>query len=173
MSDLATSTNEHRLSVPKEFCEFNSLGANQQKECYHITCRYKRKRVQNSICESDSVPNLDREACFATSSTLSSEKRIHDERAKQRLKTYVAILRNGDLQLSWLKLFFYTFGIAILGFISILPMTLVPVHDLVKFPEYWYEVFLSVTVIANGVGFLNCYLISYFFSVSFTLQIKN
>ena len=93
MSDLATSTNEHRLSVPKEFCEFNSLGANQQKECYHITCRYKRKRVQNSICESDSVPNLDNEACFATISTLSSEKRIHDERAKQRLKTFVAILK--------------------------------------------------------------------------------
>ena len=52
-------------------------------------------------------------------------------------------------------------------------MTLVPVHDLVKCPEYWYESLYHATLTTFGTCCLNCCLTGYFLNIHYTLKLKN
>ena len=100
--------------------------------------------------------------------SLSLERHIHDEKAQRRLIKHLAILRNDNNEFSWVKIFLHSFGAVFLGLLSTFPMTLVPSHDLVKCPEYWYESLYYVTVSAIGTCFLNSCLSGYFLNIDYT-----
>ena len=173
MYNEAASSNANRLKVQANFCEFNKTEESPRRECHHITCLYKRDETKNSILRGQSGRNSENQESIESNPSLSSEKHIHDEKAKRRSNAHIAILRNDNNEFSWVQHFIYTFGIAFLGLFSTFPMTLVPGHDLIKCPGYWFEILYYVTVSTIGTCFLNCYLSGYFLNVNYTLKLSN
>ena len=171
--NVVSSSNVHRISVTGHFCEFNKTGTAPHEECYHITCLYKRGNAQNSTLVQQSSTNSEFKNHTESKPSLSSEKHLHEEKARRRCNKHAAILRNGPVDFSWLKLSFYTVGIVFFGALSTFPMALVPGHDLVKCPEYWYEILYHASVITIGTSLLNCCLTSYFLNMHYTLKFKN
>ena len=167
------SSNPQSSNIQENFCEFNKAGKIFRRQCHHITCQYKRNNLKNSITLEQSATNSENLEISVSIPSLSSEKDIHDQNAQRRWNAYVAILRNDNIEFSWLKVFLYTFGIVFLGPLFTLPMTLVPVHDLVKHPEYWYEIFYHATLTTFGTCCLNCCLTGYFLNIDYTLKLKN
>ena len=170
----ATGTNVPRTEGPKNFCEFNKgKDTNPRTECYHITCIHKRGHSKNSTVVAESESNLENQARLVAIPSLSTEKRAHEENYQRRLNEHSAILRNDNIEYSWIKMLLYTFGIVFLGLISTFPISLIPVHDLINCPKYWYEILYHATVNATGVCFLNCCLTAYFLNVNYTLKLQN
>ena len=77
--------------------------------------------------------------------TLDWERTKHEEKASIRCKNFRAIISNELIKFSWIKLFAASFTIIFFGFVMNIPLTLIPYHDLVQYPKYWYELLLPGT----------------------------
>ena len=77
MHNEAASSNAYRLKVQSNFCEFNKTEESPRRECYHITCLYKRDEAKNSILRGQSGRNSENQESIASNLSLSSEKRIY------------------------------------------------------------------------------------------------
>ena len=175
MDKEAVNLNAHRKNHQEKFCEFNKTGEIPRRACYHITCLYRKNNTKNSVSKIRTNRNLESQERIGLNlnESLSSEKRIHYENAQRRENMYLAILRNDDIDFSWVKLFLYTFGIVFLGLLSTFPMTLAPGHDLVKCPQYWYEILYYLTLSIIGISILTCVLSGYYLNVKYTFKPKN
>ena len=173
MENEASSSNDHRINAQEIFCEFKRTERIPRRGCHHITCLYKRNNQKTSFFEKQSNRNSENKEKNVLNPSLSLERHIHDEKAQRRLIKHLAILRNDNNEFSWVKIFLHSFGAVFLGLLSTFPMTLVPSHDLVKCPEYWYESLYYVTVSAIGTCFLNSCLSGYFLNIDYTLKLKN
>ena len=80
----------------------------------------------------EKVPNF--------SVSLHSEKIIHEEKSIWRIESFKSIISNNNSEFSGHMLIVYTFGIAIIGFMATLSFSLIPAHDLIQSPEFWYEI---------------------------------
>ena len=73
-------------------------------------------------------------------SILDSEKTWHEKNALAREKVFESILQNDDAKFSWTNTIFYTFAIVLAGSSISIPYLLFPAHDIIKFPNRWYEI---------------------------------
>ena len=167
----ATNLNKQKENVPENFCEFNKSAIIPDRKCHHVTCLYRKDIAKNTIKLQQSAKNLG--TLENLESTLTSEKRVHDERSQRRSNTFLSILRNDAIEFSLVKFLLYTLGITFFGFFLTLPSTLAPGHDLVRCPEYWFEILYNASVSTIETCFLNCYLSDYFLNVRYTVKPKN
>ena len=72
-------------------------------------------------------------------SYLDSEKNVHEDKARTRKKIFHAIIQNHVTKYSWIDHIFYPMAIIFISILFCVPFCLLPAHDLVKHPEYWYE----------------------------------
>ena len=129
------------------------------------------KRISANL-KAKSVKNLDKRKCIVSRPSLSSEKRKHEEKSRRRLNTHLAILRTSSVVFSWLKLIQLSFSTICFGFIFTFPLILVPAHDLVKCPEYWYESLYHAAISTIESCLLNCCLSDYFLNVNYSFKLK-
>ena len=62
-----------------------------------------------------------------------------------RQSRFKAIILDEHSEFSWIQLLSRTFGSVIVGFLITTPLSLIPLHDLVQYPEYWYEICFAGT----------------------------
>lgn len=67
--------------------------------------------------------------------TLESEKFAHEENANNRLALLTSIILNDPVEFSLLELLAYTIGITLFGFTLTLPLSFLPLHDIIQYPE--------------------------------------
>ena len=171
--NVVTRSGVRRISETKHFCEFNKNSNFPQRECYHITCLYKRGSNKTSILVEESTSKLNDRKQKESSPSLSSEERVHEEKAQRRWNAHVAALRNEPVEFSLVNFLFHLVGITFVGVLCTIPMTLVPGHDLLKCPEYWYEIIYHASVYAIGSCLIHCCLIGYFLNINYTFKFKN
>ena len=71
------------------------------------------------------------------------------------------------------KLFIYLFGLIIISFSTTTPLTLVPAHNLVLNPDYWYEILFHVTPITILGSVMNCFIASHILNTRETKMMSN
>ena len=76
---------------------------------------------------------------------LSSERKENERKEYKRNERFKSIILNGPSEFSWIKLFLVSFGIILGGVVMTIPITLIPYHDLVQSPDYWFEHLLPGT----------------------------
>ena len=112
-------------SSPNQTSENNS-----DKKILNVVSRNTRETVQstNAIEEQSLVFSLE------------SERRQHEEKLIRRQERFKNILDNlpGDFSLT--RLILYNLAIIAIGFAATIPYTVIPAHDLVLYPEFWYEI---------------------------------
>ena len=72
--------------------------------------------------------------------SLEAERNLHYGKSRKRQENFKLIVVNGPMKLSWTKYISYPIAIPIVGFLPTIFMTLIPAHDLIQHPEYWYEI---------------------------------
>ena len=135
-----------------------------------------RREAEHTLGNTPSL-NVD-ENNTETSINSTLEEKLHLERYRNednaylRNQTLKAILTNAPVEVSWTKTIFCTCIIIILSFSTTVPYSLIPAHDLVQHPEFWYEIIFHGTIIniLNSVNF--CVLAGYFGNISHIRKLK-
>ena len=105
----------------------------------------KRIRSHKVFAVSDSSNKCFNENQSNDVGTLDSAKKMHEEKHQNRVEHYESILVNNTTDLSVKQLFLYTLGMILISFITTLPYSVIPAHDIIQSPEYWYEVIFHST----------------------------
>ena len=87
---------------------------------------------------------------------VASERQRHLSLSKKRDQIFKDILSNNSSESTSLKFIFYGLAGIIALFLSTCSITLIPVHNVIENPEYWYEFLLSI-----GFPFLPIWAVSY------------
>ena len=103
---------------------------------------------------------------------LNSEKLEHENVARKRAEIFRQMILSGQIKTSWMDAFL-PFGIVLLGFASTTPFTLIPCHDLVVFPSYWYEIFLPGILGLNTAFAIGWLLARSFLNLRYILNAQN
>ena len=103
---------------------------------------------------------------------LNLERYRNEDNAHLRNQTLKAILTNAPVEVSWTKTIFCTCIIIILSFSTTVPYSLIPTHDLVQQPEFWYEIIFHGTIINTFNSVYFCVLAGYFGNMSHIRKLK-
>ena len=105
--------------------------------------------------------------------SLESEKIQHEKKANERQKLFKDILANRKDDFSLLKLIWYSCCIIMAGLTSTVVFALIPAHDLVLRPEFWYEASFHGAYLA-ALSWMNYSIVAgYILNLNFTKTIKN
>ena len=85
---------------------------------------------------------------------LQLEKEQHECRMNVRDQLFRKILSNELVELDWTKQFFYMIATIVICGVAPFPLTLIPVHDVIRYPGYWYEYPLQALIWTLWVGII-------------------
>ena len=123
--------NSHSTISPYGYSSPNQTSENNSdKKILNVVSRNTRETVQstNAIEEQSLVFSLE------------SERRQHEEKLNRRQERFKNILDNLPGEFSLTRLILYNLAIITIGFAATIPYTVIPAHDLVLYPEFWYEI---------------------------------
>ena len=90
--------------------------------------------------------------------SLDSEKEFYEHKAQKRSEIFKGIIFD-EVGGTSLHDVMVSLGMVLFGFGVTIPFTLLPYHDLILFPEYWYEILLPGTL--GGIMILgHCWLMA-------------
>ena len=101
---------------------------------------------------------------------LDSERNYHKRIATTRREVFKSIILAEHLEFSWIEFLSRAFGILIVGILIPTPLTLIPLHDLVKFPEYWYEILCTGSYLMTLMGALLAIQFGSFMNIEYFLN---
>ena len=104
---------------------------------------------------------------------LESEKIANEENARKRMELLTSIIVKNPVNFSMPEFLFYTIGISSFGFLLTLPLTFFPLHDIIQYPEYWYEVLICVMFNASVGSVGSSFTCSYFLNIKYIRDWKN
>ena len=102
-----------------------------------------------------------------------SETRRNEENASKRNQSFKSIILGGYDDFSWLNMISVTFGIILFGFMQTISLTLIPYHDLLQSPEYWYELLLPATFWGALEAVNRCTQLGTFMNMEILLRPRN
>lgn len=105
--------------------------------------------------------------------SLEAERNLHDDESRKRHEKFKLIIVNGQMELSWTKYIFYPIAIPILSFLPTIFMTLIPAHDLIQYPEYWYEILFHGLLQNTALYSYMSVLAASLFNLRYIIQQKN
>ena len=110
---------------------------------------------------------------FNQITSLECERILHQGNFRIRKKVFQSIILNRPDQSPWLKDLLHTLTITFVAFLFTIPLSIVPAHDLVKNPEFWYELIYH-GMLSTTLGFIfQCVRASYFLNISHIRRIRN
>ena len=99
-----------------------------------------KTEIQNNITRIEMVNSRNDGTQIIMNTSLKLEKDHHTEKEDRRKESFKHIILRGMDKFPWIQCILYTWGVMLFGIICTFPYTLVPAHDLVTNPEYWYEI---------------------------------
>ena len=144
---LPIANTSHSSEVIREESSDDSLKTGNHQQNIHQTSANIRITV-NSLETDDN-----NEEQGSTNVSYESERITHELKVFERKELFTRLISNDSVTFSWNEFLLYTFGIVFIALLSTFPLNLIPLHDVVQSPEYWYEVLLVVAV-AGSLGFM-------------------
>ena len=105
----------------------------------HGRCSETKKTIKDKIEITESSSESMTCAQSSCLEPFDEEKISHEEIALNRITTFKCIVLNEKIEYSWEEYILYPFCLVLLSFSSTIPLSLIPAHDLILYPEYWYE----------------------------------
>ena len=86
--------------------------------------------------------NVTNEGQEKTQLSLEEEELFSESQSREREEIFRQIILNRNANFSWFECIGFLFGTVIIGFLSTIPTCLIPAHNLIQFPEFWYEILI-------------------------------
>lgn len=105
--------------------------------------------------------------------SLELEKSQHEWEANLRKKVFHKILSNEVVELSFSRFILRTLGIIVVSIVPTFTYTLIPLHNVVLYPYYWYETLYIFGMWSIWVAILNIYLSGYYLNIRYIIQYRH
>ena len=110
--------------------------------------------------------------------SLEQEKIDHEEKALNRRHQITNIIMNKqddrrNICETLIKSCGYTLSIVIVGFSLTIPYTILPAHDIIQYPDYWYEHFFHSSLSETIGNITFCLLAGYVLNIHHILRPRN
>ena len=126
---------------------------NLSSQSVQTNAKKRRNQVENSedfAATSIRRPiSLNDENQVKDSQSIDSERIWHEEKARERKTVFESIIQNESIEFSWYNTLFYPIIIVLASSASAIPFCVFPAHDLVKFPEFWYEILYHAAIVIS------------------------
>ena len=166
--------NSNHFGPSKNIAERSSKTSNKDNVIIKHSRTSSITTIKSCISINETPPTETSRQLVATNISLEIEKKIHQDRALERNERLKAILRNENVSLSFKECVIYLIGITLIGFSSTISLSLIPAHDVVQFPEYWYELLFQGPSGPLIWGALNsCVSAGFLLNVDCVLRMKN
>ena len=129
------------------------------------------RQRSNSVVECGVLSSKNHIDCIETNPdvadiSLHSEQLYQEGKLRRRNEIFQSIILNRPNKISWLKGLLCIPLIIIIGLFTTAPLSLIPTHDLIEFPDYWYE-HIFHGILSTSLGWLlQCFRASYFLNIS-------
>lgn len=164
---LPIANTSHRSEVLNDESSDENVKNENHPQNIHQTATNIRITVQSLETDNN---NEEQES---TDESYELEGITHKRKVFERKELFTRIILNDSVTFSWKEFLLYTFGIVFIALLSTFPLNLIPLHDVVQSPEYWYEVLLIVAV-AGSLGFImRTYEVSYYLNMETLRKTKN
>ena len=154
-------------STTRELSQRNARNVIQNKLDGEGEKSLGKKRFQGTLAKTIKVENeesidLDNEISKNFETYKDSERIINEQNAQKRDQLFEAIMQHRLEKFLWIDLLFYPFAIIISSVLFLVPFCLFPAHDLVRHPEYWYEILFHNAYFVIAANLLwNCFVSSF------------
>ena len=129
--------------------------------------------IENSI-GSDDIPNDERsESQENLQLSLEDEKKLYHQKGCKREEAFKCIVLNERIEFSWEACLCYLYGIVLIGVLSTTPTSLIPAHDLLLFPERWFEALFLGWIVPTACYLYYCVLSESILNLSYMIQKRN
>ena len=147
----------------------NKISNNTLKDARNKSYRNQNNtRLPLNSKENHTNPNQD-----TPEASLELEQLHHEGSSRRRKELFQSIILNQPIDLSLTNSLLYTPRIIVVAFLSTVPLSLTPAHDLLQNPEYWYEhIFHGILSTTSG-WILQCFRASYFLNITKIRKIRN
>ena len=141
-NDLTSIETRSKNFSNSSFNQISQLTTNDLKNEYKGNVRRNKVGTTEVVtfqCE-EANEDLTQEVGGNGLTLIASEKEWHTQKALTRKEMFESILHNQAAELSLPKFVLYLAVIVVASSSFCIPFCLFPAHDLVKYPEYWYEI---------------------------------
>ena len=125
-----------------------------------------------NITTNNNIENDIRYEAPDSDNSLEFEKNKYEERSKLRKDIFVGLISGNSVKVSWVKGLLLTTLIVLIGLPSTFLYTLVPAHDLIQYPEFWYEFLFHGSVLHTLRSLAFCLPASWFMNISLMRSIR-
>ena len=95
--------------------------------------------IERPRCSKDAPMNVENNDENRAMEHLDKEKSFQEEISRNREMRFRRIVMNQPNEFSFSEYLVWPFCLVLIMFSSTIPLTLIPAHDLLQFPNYWYE----------------------------------
>ena len=108
-----------------------------------------------------------------TSSTeIGLEKLEHELKSEQRIKLFNDILSNSPTQNSWIRYVLYGLSSLVITLLATSQFTMIPAHNIIHYPEYWYEFPLQSLVFGFILAAFILFQCSYWMNIRYIRKLR-
>ena len=152
---LQSSSTLRNVRTTNGICEANSKTINNRFDMPAPSAIAVPQSQRSSTKPDQNIPEI----------SLNSERLRHEGQFRRRREVFQSIIFNRPLKTTWIKGLLNTPIIIIFGFLTTVPLSLIPAHDLIKFPNHWYEHIFHAIFSTTFGWILQCFRASYFLNV--------
>ena len=162
-------SNEHDLQNLSDIDSFSPSKSNTD-DMSNRNYTSERRR-SNSVVEYGALTSKKHIDCFKTNLdvadiSLHSDQLYQEGILRRRNEIFQSIILNRPIKISLVKGLLCIPLIIIIGLFTTAPLSLIPTHDLIEFPDYWYE-HIFHGILSTSLGWLlQCFRASYFLNIS-------
>ena len=162
-----------RSEVVKNVEILNDQEIKPSPQRHHGRCTQANEIIMDKIEYTESSRDGMTGAQSSCLEPFDEEKSSHEEIALNRISTFKHIVLNQKIEYSWREYILYPFCLVLLSFSSTVPLSLVPAHDLILFPEYWYESLFHGLLLSTWSCAYWCFTAGMVLNITYILLARN
>ena len=98
-----------------------------------------KNTIQNSIYIIKAPISNENANKNSSTDAVDEEQIVQEEIARKRETRFKRIILNEPIEFTWTEYIVWPLCMVLITFSSTIPLTLIPAHDIIQFPNYWYE----------------------------------
>ena len=138
----------------------------------HDEVRKRRGSIYLNV-EANSPNSASLETSENLESSLEKEKIEHDRKSLARNKTFKAIIASQDVMHEWGILIVNIISIILPCIVTVVPHALIPLHNPLVFPEYWYEAWIIYITVDVWQNLECCFQMAWCMNLSLPMRTRN
>ena len=137
-ADITQERKQTFIGFSRKVIKEDSTTSKDRSDANHSELQKQQGSI-NSQNDENSANNIPHRLSETLEPTLETEKLEHERKCLERYDKLRAIIIGKHVDSEWSNMIFHTLVAMVPGIATNIPAALIPLHNVIIYPEYWYE----------------------------------